>query len=129
MDENYKKHGVFSWNELMTNDIEAAKDFYANLLGWQYEEITSPETVYNLIKVDGNQVGGIMQIPSQAAGTPPMWGSYVTVDDVDKLVEQTTKLGGKILVPARDIPDVGRFSVIQDKQGAVLTLITYTEKS
>jgi predicted enzyme related to lactoylglutathione lyase len=59
---------------------------------------------------------------------PPNWGAYVTVDDVDATAVLAEKLGGKILVPPTDIPTVGRFSVIQDPQGAVLSAITYVKK-
>ena len=82
--------------------------------------------VYNIAKVGDKQVGAIMKQPPEAKNTPPMWGSYVTVDDIDTTTQDTEKLGGKVLIAPRDIPDVGRFSVIQDPQGATLTLITYS---
>jgi hypothetical protein len=58
-------------------------------------------------------------------GMPPVWGTYVTVDDVDQTAKTAEKLGGKILMPPTDIPTVGRFCVIQDPQGAVISAITY----
>ena len=63
-----------------------------------------------------------------AAGMPPTWGAYVTVDDVEATVAQAEKLGGKICIPPTDIPTVGRFAVIQDPQGAMLSVITYVKK-
>ena len=128
MEDIYRKQGMFSWNELMTTDVEAAKLFYNRLLGWEFQTLESPEMTYYIVKANGKEVGGIMALPEEAKGAPPMWGSCVTVDDVDKLVGETETLGGKVLVPPRDIPDVGRFAVIQDNQGAALTLITYLEK-
>ena len=59
---------------------------------------------------------------------PPAWGPYVTVDDVDAIAEQAEKLGGKVCIPPRDIPSVGRFTVIADPQGAVISAITYVKK-
>ncbi|MCY4486467.1 MAG: VOC family protein [Deltaproteobacteria bacterium] len=125
------KHGTFSWCELLTTDVEGAKKFYAELLGWTTEAVThecedSDENFeYNLVKVDGAEIGGIMAVPAQAQGMPPTWGTYVTVDDVDAAAVKVQDLGGKVIVPLNDIPGVGRFCVIQDPQGAVLTLITY----
>jgi len=58
-----------------------------------------------------------------------MWGGYVTVDDVEVSAKQAEALGGKILLEARDIPNVGRFCVISDPQGAALSLITYFDQS
>ena len=80
---------------------------------------------YTIVKVGEEGLGGIMSMPPQAEGSPPNWGVYVTVDDVDMTARKAEELGGKILVPPTDIPNVGRFSVLQDPQGAVISAITY----
>jgi predicted enzyme related to lactoylglutathione lyase len=59
---------------------------------------------------------------------PPAWISYVTVDDVDASAKLAEKLGGKIMVGPRDIPDVGRFAVLNDPQGASIAIIAYAKK-
>ncbi len=64
---------------------------------------------YTVVKVGDEAVGSIMAIPPQAEGTPPNWGGYVTVDDVDATARKAEELGAKILVPLTDIPNVGRF--------------------
>ncbi len=118
-------HGAFSWNELMTTDIAGAKKFYGDLLDWQFEDmnLTMP---YTLLKLGEEKAGGMMAMPDDAPpGMPSMWGSYVTVDDVDSISKKVETLGGKIMHPPTDIPTVGRFCVIMDPQGAILTLITY----
>ncbi len=66
-----------------------------------------------------------MTIPLEAKGVSPYWGIYITVDDVDSTAKLAGELGARILVPPRDIPNVGRFCVIQDPQGAVISAITY----
>lgn len=124
--EAMKQHGAFSWNELMTTDVAGAKAFYGELLGWTLQDTNHYGMEYTLIKADETQVGGIMAIPSEAKDMPPAWGAYVTVADVDALIPRVEQLGGKVCVPPRDIPGVGRFAVIQDPQGAMLSLITYT---
>jgi predicted enzyme related to lactoylglutathione lyase len=128
MEDPYKTHGVFSWFELMTTDVAAAKDFYAKLFGWTTED--SPlggDRIYTVIRVKNQSVAGIMATPPENQGMPPMWGVYVTVDDVDATAKQAEELGGKILMQPRDIPEVGRFCVIQDPQGATLAAISYVE--
>lgn len=127
-DDQYKQHGAFSWCELMTPDVEAAKAFYTKLFGWDTEEMKMPEMTYTVVKAGGNMVGGIMQIPKDAQGMPASWGAYVTVDDVDLTAKTAEQLGAKLCVPPRDIPNVGRFCVIQDPQGAYLNIITYVKK-
>ena len=117
------RHGAFSWCELMTADVQAATRFYTELLGWTTEEV--PGMSYTLVKTGDVSVGGIMSIPPQAAGAPPHWGTYVTVDDVDATARKAQELGAKTIVPLTDIPDVGRFYTFQDPQGAVISVITY----
>lgn len=126
--EAMKQHGAFSWNELMTTDVAGAKTFYGELLGWSLSDIDCCNEKYTMAKAGETEVAGMMDIPTEAAGMPPAWGAYVTVDDVDAMVAQVEKLGGKICLPPRDIPGIGRFVVIQDPQGAVLSLITYCNK-
>lgn len=122
--------GAFSWSELLTTDTAAAKAFYASLFGWQLEDMDmGPEGLYTVVKTaDGEAVGGLMAMPSDATGIPPHWGTYVTVADTDATVAQAEALGARVLVPPRDIPEVGRFAVIQDPQGAVLSVIAYTPR-
>jgi len=128
MDDNCMKNGAFGWFELMTTDIEAAKTFYKGLFGWEYEAIPVPGSEYTIVKVDGDAVAGIMDMPAECQGMPPCWSIYITVDDVDAVAKNVVNLGGKILKPAFDIPEVGRFCVLQDAQGAVLCAMTYVKK-
>jgi hypothetical protein len=123
-----KQHGMFSWNELMTTDVPAAKAFYRAALGWDLQDLAEVGMDYTMVKTGGHEVGGIMAIQKDAAGMPSGWGSYVTVDDVDARAARIESLGGKVLVAPRDIPNVGRFAVIADPQGAMLSLITYFKK-
>jgi uncharacterized protein len=125
MDERIFKHGAFCWNELMTTDVEGAKDFYTKLFGWATEEMPMEGMTYTVVSAGDTGMGGIMTIPPEAQGMPPMWGAYVTVDNVDETAALATKLGGKIVFPPQDIPNVGRFCVIQDPQGATIAAITH----
>ncbi len=120
-----KQHGAFSWCELMTTDVQAAKSFYGALFGWTLEEVNVTGMPYTLAKVGGVAIGGIMGMPAQAAGAPPHWGSYVTVDDVDATAKKAEQLGARIRVPPTDIPTVGRFCVFHDPQGASIAIIAY----
>ncbi|HUL12493.1 MAG TPA: VOC family protein [Methylococcaceae bacterium] len=125
MNDPFKTHGAFSWCELLTTDVDAAKRFYGTLFGWTLEDVNMTGTTYTLVKTGEQGIGGIMQTPPQAAGAPPHWGAYVTVDDVDATAGKAVELGAKICVPPTDIPNVGRFCVLQDPQGAAISVITY----
>jgi predicted enzyme related to lactoylglutathione lyase len=129
-------HGAFCWNELSTTDLDAAVSFYKGLLGWEIKEGSAPGggMRYNEIVVGGRHVGGMYAMgdcggenAGEGAGAPrmpPHWMSYVAVDDVDASAAKAVELGGKVCVPPMDIPNVGRFCVINDPAGAVISLIT-----
>ena len=123
--QNLKQHGVFSWNELMTTNVDAAKRFYREALGWELHDMGIPDMPYTIAKQNGLDVAGIMAIPPDAKGMPPAWGSYVTVDNVEARVEKVKSLGGKLCHGPMDIPNIGRIAVITDPQGATLTMISY----
>ena len=122
------KHGAFGWTELMTTDAAAAGEFYSSLFGWELEEEAMEGMTYTMIKVDGEPVGGMMGMPPDCQAMGPCWGVYVTVDDVDATAAKVESLGGKVLRPPADIPEVGRFCVLQDPQGAAICAITYAGK-
>ncbi|MBD2200106.1 MULTISPECIES: VOC family protein [Calothrix] len=121
----FQQHGAFSWCELMTTNTTAAKEFYSRLFGWTMEDKPIPEGVYTVLSAARQQVGGLMKMPDEMSAIPPHWGVYVTVQNVDTTAKQVEELGGKVCLAPMDIPDVGRFAMIQDPQGATLSIISY----
>jgi predicted enzyme related to lactoylglutathione lyase len=126
-------NGAFCWNELSTTDSDAAVRFYAELLGWEIKKSSAAEScegaeavAYSEIVGGGEHVGGIYQMGTEFGGAPSHWMSYVAVEDVDGRARKVEELGGKVCVPPTDIPNVGRFCVINDPTGATLSLITLT---
>jgi predicted enzyme related to lactoylglutathione lyase len=129
MDDKLKKHGAISWSELMTTDVSAARSFYGEMFGWKFDEMPmeAEGTTYTVVKANDDEVAGIMAYPKDVpADTPPGWGLYITVDNVDQAAEKATTLGASIHLPPMDIPEVGRFCVLQDPQGAYISIIAYT---
>lgn len=118
-------HGRFVWFELMTTDQTAAKAFYGAVTGWGSIDAPMPGMTYTMFTAGGTPIGGLMDLPQDArkAGAPPSWIGYVAVDDVDASAAKAKSLGGSVLVPPTDIPEVGRFAVIADPQGAALAMI------
>ena len=112
----------FAWYELMTTDVPAAARFYSAVVGWRAEDSGMPGLDYHLFHAGESMVAGLMKKPEEAAGSPPGWLGYVGVEDVDASTAEAARLGATVHVEPRDIPDVGRFSVIADPQGAVLAL-------
>jgi predicted enzyme related to lactoylglutathione lyase len=122
-------HGAFSWCELLTTDVAGAKEFYSKLFNWSLQPAPAPGMDYTLVACSDQQIGGMMAIPAGAQGMPPHWGVYVTVDDVDASAQAAVALGGKICKEPQDIPQVGRFCVLQDPQGAYINIISYLQKT
>jgi len=130
MDRRFETQGDFSWTELMTTNVPAAKAFYGAVLGWKLKDEDMPSGPYTAIEAGGEQVGGMMRMPvAVPQGTAPHWAAYVTVEDVDAVAKRVQQNGGIVLVPPTDIPSIGRVCRFRDPQGAVLNAITYTSPS
>jgi len=130
--ELVNEHGSFTWNELMTDDTSAASAFFATVFGWRAEVTEMPTGLYTSFWADGNVEGnaaaGMMAKTEEMGEFPNYWGVYFTVDDVEATLALVKDNGGQVLMPPVDAPEVGRFAVIQDPQGATATVITYAQK-
>ncbi len=113
--------GLFVWYDHLANDVQRAVAFYSEVVGWK----TQPFRDDYLMWV-GSQgpLGGVMKLPEEAVrmGARPHWMAHVEVGDVDATAALATKLGGKVLKEPTDIPTVGRFSILGDPQGAVISV-------
>jgi predicted enzyme related to lactoylglutathione lyase len=119
--------GRFVWYELMTTDIEAAKAFYANVVGWDVRDASMSGGAHFLFTAGEALVSGLILLPEEARakGAKPHWIGYIGVDDMDTVVERIKKLGGRLLFPPTDIPGASRFSVVADPQMATFALIQW----
>jgi uncharacterized protein len=112
--------GMVVWRELMTGDVESARRFYGELLGWSWKgEEMGPGKVYWLASLGEQQVCGMMQKPPDVP-MPSAWSSYVLVDDVDAAAQRCKSAGGQVRYGPEDIPNIGRFAVIADPWGAII---------
>jgi len=113
------QHSI-GWVDLATTDLEGARDFYGGLLGWTY--FNDGETPYWMCMVDTSPVAGMMEMTPEMGEMPPVWSTYVVVDDVDATIAATTAAGGSVFQPPFDIPDGSRIAVIGDPTGAAICL-------
>jgi predicted enzyme related to lactoylglutathione lyase len=113
---------AFIWYELMSTDVKAAADFYTKVVGWTAQDAGGPNAGYTLLMTPAGGVAGIMA--AFEGGPPPVWMGYVAVEDVDAHTRKLADLGGSVHKEPQDIPQVGRFSVVADPQGAVFMLFT-----
>lgn len=117
-------HGAFVWYELIAADIAAAANFYKAAFGWETRNAGVAGIDYRIFQLDGKDVAGLMSQPEpmRAAGAPPAWFGYVAVRSVDTAAKKIAAKGGKIYREPTDIPDIGRFAMVCDPQGALLYL-------
>jgi predicted enzyme related to lactoylglutathione lyase len=116
--------GTLCWDELWTTDHKKAADFYSGLFGWAAKDSGSdaPAGNYTEWVNDGKSIGGMLEITPEMGPVPPNWLPYFLVEDCDAGAEKAKTLGGKLQVSPMDIPNVGRFSAIQDPQGATFAI-------
>jgi predicted enzyme related to lactoylglutathione lyase len=113
-------HGKFHWNELMARDVERAKKFYADTIGWSYDGMPLPQGgTYWVATIEGEPVGGIFDISgAEFTGVPEGWMPYLAVDDVDARAKKAVAAGATLMKPLFDIPGVGRIAVLREPGGA-----------
>ena len=119
------KHGEFIWYELLTGNSDEALSFYSAILGWQATSSGQPDRDYRILRAQDQQtgesfdIGGLMQLTEEMrkGGVRPIWLGYIGVDNVDQTVKRIVAAGGNELMPAADIPQVGRIAMVADPQG------------
>jgi predicted enzyme related to lactoylglutathione lyase len=111
--------GTPCWVDIGT-DVEGAKAFYGGLFGWEAQDAGPVEETggYGFFLKNGKQVAGYG--PQQTPG-PPVWASYVWVDNVDETAKRAESAGGTVMV-TMDVMAAGRMAVVQDTEGAFISL-------
>lgn len=120
---------AFIWYELMTTDADAAAAFYGAVIGWQVTGHADPQAggidYRHIIRSDGGSNGGVLGLtPAMCeGGAHPCWVPYLYTADVDGKIAVITAEGGRLLMPASDLP-VGRIAMVADPQGVPIYLMT-----
>jgi len=120
--------GRLVWFELYTPDVAKSKGFYEAVAGWSVKDSDMGPMKYTMASVGGKGIAGFMPLSMiKMQGVPPHWLAYVSVPNVDEAAAAVKSNGGKILMDPTDIPTVGRFTVLQDPQGAAIAAFKSTE--
>jgi len=116
--------GTVTWNECQTNDVEAAETFYRAVFGYEIDQMPMGEgEPYRVLKLGDKGVGGMFQITPEMGEMPPNWATVFAVADTDATCAKAEELGAKVLVPPMDLPEVGRYAVLQDPVDAVFQVL------
>lgn len=110
--------GTPCWVDLGTPDVDAAAQFYSELLGWQVPEAEDVEETggYRRATKDGADVVGMA--PLMQEGQPPAWTSYVSVADADAATTAVKDAGGTVMMEPMDVMGLGKFGIYADPTGA-----------
>lgn len=122
--------GALCWTELTTSDTKAAEEFYVGLFGWTPKH-SAPSSVTEYTEFSANGQPGIGMMakpPDMPARVPSYWMPYFQVANADASVATATGLGGKVMVPAQEIPGTGRFAIITDPQGARFAVFEFKQR-
>lgn len=115
------QHGEFSWVDLVAHDQGAAIEFYGNFFGWRgLGQDTADGPPYTMFQLDSCDVAGVGQMSDEmkSQGIPPMWNSYINVDDIHATTARATELGATVTVPPMKVMEAGWLSFITDPTGA-----------
>jgi predicted enzyme related to lactoylglutathione lyase len=122
-------HGHFHWNELLTPDVERAKQFYSTAIGWDFDPMPMEDgATYWVARIGTEPVAGIFPTNRpDFAGVPVSWMSYLAVDDVDMRVRKAVSGGATLMRPIFNVPNVGRIAILSEPGGAGIGWITPVE--
>jgi predicted enzyme related to lactoylglutathione lyase len=114
----------FIWHELVTPDQKNSGAFFSQLFGWTRKEVDAgPFGIYTLFQKNGEDVAGMMNPTPDTPVRESYWHSYIAVENADECARQAPLLGGSVLVPPHDVPDVGRICIVADPTGAIAHLM------
>jgi len=116
--------GKFIWYDLIVPDATAAQRFYRSVFGWDFTTLKGARGSYALIVRDGQPMGGVFQPP--AARTAALWLAAIAVEDVEQAKAFATSNGAEVVLPIRELPDLGKRVVLRDPQGALIALLETT---
>jgi predicted enzyme related to lactoylglutathione lyase len=128
---NYDK-GTFSWVDLASHDMDAAQEFYGKVFGWTCEAMdVEGGPRYGEFRLEGRTAAGLgeMNDEMKSHGVPPMWNSYITVQNIEAVTAKAAELGGSITVPAMKVFEAGSLSFIQDPTGGNVGLWQPNQKA
>jgi uncharacterized protein len=111
--------GAWTWNELVSPDLAAGREFYTGLFGWAADDI--PGAVARTSFSLGDLLIGGGHAPIGPEDPTPRWTISFWVADADQTAARARELGGGVVLEPMDIP-VGRFAIVGDPGGATFTV-------
>jgi predicted enzyme related to lactoylglutathione lyase len=113
--------GSWCWTELITNDADAAAQFYANVFGWVVDLQTVDGVELGVVHIDERPIAGIV---APSPDVQPSWTVSFSVTDVDRVARIATALGGVVAIPPTEVPGMGRYAALGSPLGEAFSVLT-----
>ncbi|HMJ52255.1 MAG TPA: VOC family protein [Polyangiaceae bacterium] len=117
-DQDKAALGTVAWVDLQTPDLDKARKFYGELLGWSFIGGDDPNSgFYTTAQIRGRKVAGLAK-PPREANSLPAWTVYLAASNADDIARKTKEAGGQVLMPPMDVMEQGRMAILSDPTGA-----------
>lgn len=117
---NTYHEGAFIWFDLVTDEVDDARDFYSRLFGWTFQDDGPFAVAYH----NGRPIASLVHDPELKKNREDArWVGSISVPDVDGAAQAVQAQGGTILAAPEDLPGRGRSAIVQDPEGGVFGLV------
>jgi predicted enzyme related to lactoylglutathione lyase len=102
----------------MFSDVEGAKSFYGDVLGWTFGDASSEYGNYTQAYVDGKAVAAVVPpMPGQEGQS--QWCLYLASPDATATAAKIRENGGQVLMEPMQVGDFGTMCLASEPSGAV----------
>lgn len=116
-----KSAGTPTWTDLIAPDVDAARKFYHEVFGWEYD-IGGPEYGgYTTARLGSRTTVGMVGNQPGAPPMPAAWGLYFASDAIEADVARAVALGAKVVSPAMVVGEFGSMATCEDPTGATFS--------
>ncbi|MFW3170066.1 VOC family protein [Geodermatophilus sp. CPCC 206100] len=107
--------GTPCWVDYGASDVDAAKDFYGRLFGWEWTGGDAAFGGYLNATRNGEQAAGLG--PLMNSEDSPGWTTYFATDDSQATAARIREAGGTVVVEPMEVGPMGTMTIAVDPQG------------
>lgn len=109
--------------EFEVTDLDRSVAFYKRLFDWTFADFPIPNM--RIFGYEDKHIGGLMKADSvNPGGSPSLW---FRVKDLDAMVSKAQSLGGSVVAPKSEVPNVGWSACVSDPDGNPVGMVQYSE--
>jgi predicted enzyme related to lactoylglutathione lyase len=105
------------WAVATFADVEGAKRFYSDVLGWTFGEASSEYGGYTEAQSDGKRVAAVTP-PMPGEDVQPAWCLYMAVPDAAATAAKVKDAGGELVLEPMQVGPLGTMALVREPGGA-----------